>query len=1019
MLSRVIDLSVRHPVVVVGVWAIVTIVGLLGFARLPLDAFPDTTPVQVHVNTTVPALMPLEVERQLTFPVEQWVSGLPGLVEVRSLSRLGLSQVVAIFDDDTDLARARQAVSERVLSLSLPHGARPTLGPITSGLGEVLHYELRGPRSLEERTRVHELQVRPRLRAVPGVAEVNTWGGERRRLDVVVDDAVLSRLNLSLDDVVRSIGANHVVESGGVAARGGQGSLVRGDGLLTGIDDVERVVVATEDGVPVLLGSVARVENGRAYRSGAATSDGRGETVLGLGFALLGENTRDVARGLRARLDEIARDLPEDLRLVVLLDRAEVVDRVLATVKRNLVEAALLVVAILLLFLGSVRAGLLVALAIPISMACAFEAMRTLGIAGSLMSLGAIDFGLLVDSAVIQIENASRRLSEAGPGADRATVVRDAAVEVRKPTMFGELILLVVYLPVLTLTGVEGKLFRPMATTVVCALAASLVLSVTLMPALARLFLRAREAEREPLASRLAHALYRPILDGVLRHRAAVLVCAVVVLANGAWFAARLGAEFVPRLSEGALAINTIRLASISLEESVRVGTHIERALIERFPDEIEHVWTRTGSGDVATDPMGVEVSDVFVTLTPRDAWTRARDQGALVSAMQDHLAAVPGMRMVFSQPIEMRVNEVTGGVRADVGVKVFGDDLERLVERAMDVERILKSIPGAVDVAVEQVTGAASIDVRVDRAAIARHGIDAHDVTQAVRALEGVHAAEIASGELRTDVVVRFDGALRADREALRRVLVRGRSGVVVPLGEVAEIADTSTPAAVQREWGKRRVLVQCNVVDRDLAGFVGELRGRLDALPLDEGMSVRIAGQFEHLMRATRRLAVIVPLALLLVVLLLFATYRRALDVARVFVGVPFAIVGGVVALTLRDLPFSISAAVGFIALSGVAVLGDMVLVSTLRALLDEGVAFEEAVRRAALRRLRPVLMTALVAGVGFVPMALSQGIGAEVQRPLATVVIGGVISSTFLTLVVLPALLLAFGRREARRA
>jgi cobalt-zinc-cadmium resistance protein CzcA len=766
---------------------------------------------------------------------------------------------------------------------------------------------------------------------------------------------------------------------------------------------------------------VARVEVGSEIRRGATTAGGRGEVVLGLGFMLIGENSHRVTEALSRRLEELRGTLPAGVTVEVVYARTELVDLVLRTVRNNLLEGALLVVAVLFVFLGNVRAGLIVALAIPLSMLFAFSAMLRFGIAGTLMSLGAIDFGLVVDSSVILVENAERRVAADGGGRSVLESVRDAAVEVRKPTLFGELVIMVVYLPILALTGIEGKLFRPMAWTVLFALAGSALLSMTLMPVLASYALRhGRAAHAEPRVVRWLKRAYSPVLAWALDHTRLVLVAGGVLVLAALLAGLRLGSEFVPKLSEGTIVVNTVRLAEVSLEESVRYGTRIERLLLERFPDEIRRVWSRTGTAEVATDPMGVELTDVFVTLTPRSGWTKASSQDELAAEMQKVLSTLPGMRLAFLQPIEMRQNEMIAGIRSDVGVKVFGDDLDVLRATARQIEARLRDVRGATDVTVEQVTGQPILEISVDRAAAARHGIPAREVLDVVEAVGARVVGEVREGDRRFDLAVRLAEPWRSDPARLATVLVAAPGGERIPLGRLATMREVTGPTTINREWGKRRVVVQTNVRGRDLGGFVEEVRAVLARdVELPPGYYVRFGGQFEHLERARARLAVVVPLALGLVFLLLWLTYRRTLDALRVFVGVPFALVGGVAALALRGLPFSISAAVGFVALSGVAVLGDMVLVSRIRQLLARGLPPRQAVEEAALGRVRPVLMTAAVAAIGFLPMALNTGVGAEVQRPLATVVVGGVLSSSLLTLVVLPAMYVLFGAGGARRA
>ncbi len=1019
MLNAIITWSLRHRLVVVLGWLAIIVAGLLAFRRLPIDAFPDTTPVIVQVNTGAPSLSPLEVERQITTRVEQAISGLRGLEEVRSISKFGLSQVTVTFEDGTDIYLARQVVKERIDSVRLPTGVdRPVLGPVATGLGEVFHYVVTGDgKSAAELRTIQDWIIRPQLVSVPGVAEVNSWGGDELQYQVVIDPATLQSRGLALSDVVSALERNNANVGGGAIDEAGESSLVQGVGVITKKSEIEDVIITAKDGVPVRIRNVAKVVEGREIRRGAVTADGKGEVVLGLGFMLMGENSHVVTARLAARLDEIRKTLPAGVHATPVYERTTLVDRVLETVKRNLLEGAVLVIAVLFVFLGNLRAGLIVASAIPISMLFAFDLMTRAGIAGSLMSLGAIDFGLVVDSSVIMVENAVTRLGENDGKRPTIDVIRDAAIEVRKPTMFGELIIMIVYLPILALEGIEGKLFRPMALTVIFALIGSMAMSLTLVPVLSSLLLPRRIAHRENIAVRALKRVYRPALDAALRARWLVVAIAVLLLGNGVFLATQLGSEFIPRLREGTVVINTVRLASISLDESVRYGLQVERVLLEKFPDEIERVWTRTGSAEVATDPMGLELSDVFVTLTPGSQWKRANTQDELVAAMQRELEVLPGMRALMTQPIEMRVNEMIAGVRSDLGVKLFGDDFDVLREKAAQIEKVLKQIDGSADVVTEQVTGLPVLQIVVDSEATSRYGIAKDDVLDVVRALGTYEVGELQSGDRRFPITVRLAETYRADAHAVGRILVTAANGDRIPLSRLAKIKTVEGPSTVQREWGKRRIVVQANVRGRDIGSFVAEARKRIDAdISLPPGYYVRFGGQFEHLEAARTRLMIVVPIALILIFVLLYFTYGRILDAVRVFTGVPFAAIGGVVALWLRDIPFSVSAGVGFVALSGVAVLGDMVLVSTFRALIAEGLGVEQAVRQAAERRLRPVLMTALVASLGFVPMALNTGIGAEVQRPLATVVIGGIISSTLLTLFVLPVLYAWLGRQRS---
>lgn len=1008
LVASLLELSLRHPRAVVLAWAILGVLGLVAARELPLDAFPDTTPVQVQVNAASPGLSPLEIERLVTVPLEATISGLPGLSEVRSVSKPGFAQITASFVDGADLHLSRQLVIERARSVELPRGVPPPqLGPNATGMGEVFHYLVRGERSLAELRLLHDWHIRPQLRSVPGVAEVNTWGGDERRLEVQVSPRALQRHGLSLDVLAEAIERNSANVGGGTLERAGEGLLVRGLGLARTPDDVGAIVLATREGVPVRVRDVAVVELGRAQRLGAVTAEGRGEAVLGLGFVLVGESSGEVTRRLRLRLDEISRTLPADVRVTPVYERTTLVDRVLATVARNLTEGALLVIVVLFAFLRDVRAGVVVAMTLPLSMLFATQLMWTFGIAGSLMSLGAIDFGLLVDAAVIQVENVTRRLAQA-PAASRFETVRDAITEVRGPTFFGELVLAVVYLPILTLEGIEGRLFRPMALTVLFALAGSMLLSLTLVPALSVTWLRPGRAHPHAAAPGPMARRYRQALTWAMASPRSVLSAAAALVVVALTLAGQLGSEFVPRLREGALVLNTVRLAGVSIEESVRYGERVERRLLAEFPSEIDHLWTRTGSAEITTDPMGVELSDVFITLRPREQWSQPRSEAALARAMAETLEDMPGMNLVVTQPIEMRVNELVAGIRADVGVIVFGDDLEALRVQARRVEAVVREVPGARDVSTEQLRGQPTLEVEIDRDASARHGIAAADVLDAVRAIGGDTVGTMQDGERRIPIVLQLEAQSRVSPEAIGSVLVTGSGGDRVPIERVATVRVVESPSSIQRTWGRRRVVVQANVEGRDLGGFVTELEHALAArAPMPEGYHVRLGGQFEHLERARQRLLVVVPLALALVFALLYATYGRAREAARVFTGVPFAIVGGVAALWCRGLPLSVPAVVGFIALSGLSVLGDMVLVAAIRRELANARPLEEAILDAATERLRPVLMTALVACLGFVPMAISEGFGAEVQRPLATVVVGGVLSSTLLTLLVLPVL------------
>jgi cobalt-zinc-cadmium resistance protein CzcA len=1030
VLNRVIDFSLRHRfLVVVGVLALAALGGL-SLRYLDIDAFPDTTPLQVQINTTAPALGPEEVEQRITFPVEQVLSGLPGLVSVRSVSKFGLSQVVVTFKDGTDVYFARQLLIERLGSATLPEGVeRPKLGPIATGLGEVFHYTLTHDgydfstvpedervRKLTELRTLHDWVVRPKLRMVKGVAEVNSWGGYEKQFQVRIDPDRLIRHGLTFDQVVRRVkDESNFNVGGGSIRRKSQMLLVHGQGRVSGVEEIAGIVVAADKGVPVRLGDVAEVAVGHEVRRGAVTAQGRGEAVLGLGFMLTSENSYTVTRDLKKRLKEIRGSLPPGVRLEPVYDRTELVSVVIDTARKNLFEGGLLVVAVLFLLLGRARAAFVVALAIPLSMLFAFSGMLRFGIAASLLSLGAIDFGMVVDSSVVMVENCVRHIAHGDlRRRARLEVIRDAAVEVRRPTLFGELIIMIVYLPILTLEGIEGKLFRPMALTVIFALLGSMVLSLTLMPVLATVVLPRRIAEREPLLMRLAHAVHNPILRLCMHHKLFVVGFAlcVLVVAFG-MIAPHLGTEFVPRLSEGALVVNVIRLAGTDLEESIRLNTQMEKAVLTGFPDEVAHVWSRVGTAEIATDPMGVELTDLFITLRPRERWSKARTQDELRRLIDRALRDIPGQKIAFSQPIELRLNEMVSGVRADVAVNVFGDDFDVLTAKAADVERALKSVPGAADVSVEQVTGQPVVQVKVRPEGLARYGVSARAVLELVESVGSKPLGDVVEGQLRFPLVVRLPEYWRNSLESVGAMLVPTPAGERIPLSRLAEVKLVEGPSTITREWGQRRIVVTANVDRRDLGSFVAEAQRKVAAeVQLPPGRyHFEWGGQFEHYQSARRRLLIVVPLAAVLVFTLLFLTYRNVVDSLRVFTGVPFGWVGGIIALWLRDMPFSISAAVGFIALSGVAVLDDMILVSCVRVLRRRGLSVDEAVRQAAVTRLRPVLMTTLVASLGFLPMAFSTGMGAEVQRPLATVVIGGVVGAMFMSLLVLRVLYLGF--------
>jgi cobalt-zinc-cadmium resistance protein CzcA len=1018
VLNWIIDFSLKNRFAVLLGVAVLAALGVVSMRYLDLDAFPDTTPVQVQINTVTPSLGPEEVEQQITFPVEQVLSGLPRLQFLRSVSKFGLSQVVITFEDGTDIYFARQVVNERLGSVRLPLGIeRPRLGPVSTGLGEVFHYVVtgKGDDATELRT-MQDWIIKPKLRTVKGTAEVNSWGGFEKQYQVRVDPARLIKHDLTFDEVVEAVEKNNRNVGGGNIRQNSQMLLVHGLGRTVNVEQIKNIVVKAHDGVPVRVRDVADVEIGHEVRRGAVTADGKGEVVLGLGFMLMGEKSHEVTWSLKHKLDGIKTTLPPNVKVEAVYDRTDLVDHVINTVRNNLLEGGLLVVAILFAFLGGLRAALIVALAIPLSMLVAFSGMLRFGIAASLLSLGAIDFGLVVDSSVVMIENCVRHIANGDlRQKSKLEMIRDAAVEVRKPTLFGELIIMIVYLPILTLEGIEGKLFRPMALTVIFALFGSMVLSMTLMPVLASILLPTKIEEREPLLMRLALAAYRPVMRFSMKYRLLVIGFAlcVLVVAFG-MIAPNLGSEFVPRLSEGAIVINVVRLAGTDLDESIRANTQMERAVLRAFPDEVEHVWSRIGTAEVATDPMGVELTDCFITLKPRAHWKKAHTQAELTESIEKELRTIPGQKMTFSQPIEERINEMVSGSRSDVAVKLFGDDFPTLVKKAQEIEAVLRGVRGNADLAVEQITGQPVLQIEIKQDEIARYGVPAKAVLDLVESIGSKPLAEVVEGQLRFPLVVRLPEQYRTSPDAIGALLVAAPSGERIPLSRLATVQVVEGPSTITREWGQRRITVTCNVRGRDLGSFVAEAQ-RLVAdkvqMPPQGRYHVEWGGQFENLQRARTRLLIVVPLAFALIFGLLYLTYRNVIDALRVFTGIPFAWVGGIFALWLRGMPFSISAAVGFIALSGVAVLDDMILVSYIRQLRRKGLSLDDAVQQAALTRLRPVLMTTLVASLGFLPMAFSTGMGTEVQRPLATVVIGGVIGAMVMSLLVLRVLYLVF--------
>jgi cobalt-zinc-cadmium resistance protein CzcA len=1004
---------------VIALFVLMALGGLYAATQIPVDAVPDLVNVQVQVVTEAGTLPPLEVERLITYPVELAMSGLPDVEELRSISRLGISLVTIVFREHTDIMRARQLVAERLPAarggISLPD-ADPQIGTLSTALGEILQFELRGPqRSLMDLRSILEWDVAPVMRTVPGVTDINSHGGYAKSYEVQVDPDRMSSHGISLDEVLTALDRNNTSTGGGYVVKNGEQRFIRGESLLRSIDDIERVVVRSPaGGVPILIRDIGSVRIGALTRQGAVTRDGRGEAVTGMVMMVRGENSRRVVTAAKEKLELVRQTLPPDVQLEILYDRSDLIARTLDTVLHNLAEGGLLVIAVLLVLLGNVRAGLIVSLAIPLSMLFAANLMWAVGIPASLMSLGAIDFGLVVDSSVIMVENCVRRLGLAPPTTSKLEIVRDAAVEVRGPTMFGELIIAIVYLPILFLEGTEGKLFRPMALTVLFALLGSLVISLTLMPVLAATVL-SREEEHEPLIMRIFHRLYQPLARLAVYHPVVVSLVAAGLVAASVPVALNLGAEFMPRLDEGDLLVEVNRLPSATLEDSIPLTTRVEQVL-GGFP-EVKTVFCKTGRPEIANDIMGVQQTDVWVMLKPHSTWPEGVTRDDLVTRMSETLtAAVPGANFGFSQPIEMRVDELVAGVKADVAVLVYGDDLDTLGSLGKKIEGVLRDIPGAADVRADWQANVPTLRIDARQDQLARHGVNGLDVMQTVSAMGGIQTGVIYEGRPRFPLMVKFPQAWREDEDLVPQIPVAAAGGRPVPLGELADIRIEESPPSIEHENSRRRTFVSANVRGRDVASFVAEAQRRIAAeVKLPSGYTLEWGGDFENLLSASRRLLLITPVVLGLIALLLYTSFKSLRLAALIFCAVPVAASGGIAALALRDMPFSIAAGVGFVALFGVAVLNGLVWVAGAEHAREGGLAPREAAIVTAEVRIRPVLMTALVASLGFLPMAMATSSGAEIQRPLATVVIGGIITSTLLTAFVIPAIYPWFAPRS----
>jgi cobalt-zinc-cadmium resistance protein CzcA len=1050
MFDKILRSCLRHRWTVLAVVAGLAALGVWNYKHLPIDAVPDITNVQVQINAEAPGYSPLEAEQRVTFPIETALAGLPRLQYTRSVSRYGLSQVTAVFRDGTDIYFARQLVNERLVEArsQLPEGVQPAMGPIATGLGEIFMYTVTaapgsGHTPMDLRT-IHDWVIRPQLRQTPGVIEVNTVGGYERQFHVTPDPAALLAYNLTLHDVMAALAKNNSNVGAGYIERSGEQYLIRSAGQVASIEDIEAIVVATRDGLPITLRQLAEIQLGSELRTGAATQDGA-EIVLGTVFMLIGENSRTVSAAAGEKLREIQASLPPGVQANAIYDRSTLVDKTIATVQENLAIGALLVVAVLMLLLGNLRAALITAAVIPLSMLLTITGMVERGVSANLMSLGALDFGLIVDGAVIIVENCLLRLGQAQHALGRALDLRErldtvfkATREVFRSSLVSVVVVVLVNLPIFTLTGVEGKMFQPMAFTVVVALLAALALSLTFVPAAVALFVHGRVAESENALVRAAKRGYEPALRFALAHRVPVVSAAAALVVLAGLIAGRMGSEFLPNLDEGDIALHAMRIPGTSLTQALAMQNQLEE-VIKGVP-EVSHVFAKIGTADIATDPMPPSVADTFIIMKPRDEWPDpSKPREALVADLERAVRGVPGNNYEFLQPIQMRFNELIAGVRSDLAVKLVGDDLETLLEVGGAIEVLLTRIPGAADVTLERITGLPVLTIQPDRDALRHYGLNIADLQEVIQiALGGKEQGQVFEGDRRFDIVVRLPERLRTDLEAIRRLPIPlpphesatsgegddldagGTPPAHVPLGEVAAIDLSLGPNQISRENGKRRAVISANVRGRDLGTFVEEVQERIAAeITLPEGYWLDYGGTFEQLESAAARLRLLVPLTLVLIFLLLLATFGSARDAALVFSGVPLALTGGVAALAMRGIPLSISAGVGFITLSGVAVLTGVVMVSYIRDLRHKGMGLEDAILEGALTRLRPILMIALVASLGFLPMALNTGTGAEVQRPLATVVIGGIISATVLTLLVLPALYRMFHRTHATDA
>lgn len=1018
----------------------IAVMGVFSYQKLPIDAVPDITNIQVQINTSAPGYAPLETEQRITYPIETVMAGLPKLEHTRSISRYGLSQVTVIFEEGTDIYFARQLVNERIQQAKekLPVGITPEMGPTSTGLGEIFMWTVEAkegalkpdktpytPMDLRE---VQDWIIKPQLRNVPGVNEINTIGGYVKQYQVAPSAEKLTARGLSIDDLVVALENNNANIGAGYIEKSGEQYLIRVPGQVKDMVDISNIVVSAKHGVPIRVADVAEVMIGSESRSGASTENSQ-EVVLGTVFMLTGENSRTVSAAVEKKLTEINKSLPNGIVAKTVYDRTILIDKAINTVKKNLLEGALLVIAILFIFLGNIRAAIITMLVIPLSMLFTFTGMATAKVSANLMSLGALDFGIIIDGAVVIVENCMRRLAhtQATMGrqlsrSERFSEVFEAAKEARKPLIYGQLIIMVVYLPIFALTGVEGKMFHPMAITVVIALIGAMLFSVTFIPAAVALFINGKVDEKEQYLIRLAKRGYLPVYNKVMDNKALVLTLAVASVVLSGLLTTRMGSEFIPSLNEGDIALHALRIPGTSLSQAVEMQKELEHT-VKSFP-QVDRMFSKIGTAEIASDPMPPNVADNYVMLKPISEWPDPTlSKNALTAQIQKAVSAVPGNNYEFTQPIQMRFNELISGVRSDVAVKIFGDDMEVMNDKAKEISQVLSKIQGGEDIKVEQTTGLPILTVNIDRQKIARLGVNISQVQDAISiAMNGKVAGTVFQGDRRFDIVVRLPDELRTDMESFKRLPIKIDSSsdtpVYLQLGEVASIDIAPGPNQFSRENGKRNVVVTANVRDRDIGSYVTEAQQRIQQeVKIPAGYWVNWGGTFEQLQSASQRLQIVVPISLLLVFILLYMMFNNLKDGLIVFTGIPFALTGGVLALYLRGIPLSISAGVGFIALSGVAVLNGLVMITFIRGLIAEGKPLDVAIQEGSMNRLRPILITALVASLGFLPMAIATGTGAEVQRPLATVVIGGILSSTILTLLVLPMLYQLVNRPKSK--